>query len=198
MFFPSFLCFWLPADLWYVWLESGKVSHCHSLLKKMRCWAWLPSYTDKIQGFCKAYAHFLSFCHCKISLWANESLSHYLSPHIDWEEWRLGGFFHTNCECQRCKCNCYNNTCNFSLSKTLSLNSASAKQSAYYYSTIDTMCLTSGFAVLFWVKSFVGVWYFWHNLWWHYMRDAGHMTQVFRCILFVSQHFAMKMQWADE
>ena len=46
---------------------------------------------------------------------------------------------------------------NFPLSKTLSSNSASPKQSRYYYSTIDTMCLMSGFAVLFCVKSFVGV-----------------------------------------
>ena len=48
------------------------------------------------------------------------------------------------------------------------------------------------------VKSFVGVSYSWHSLRRYYVRDVGHIKQVFRGIIFVCQHFVAGMKGIDK
>ena len=83
----------------------------------------------------------------------------------------------------------------FPHTESLFLSGLISKQSTDYHSTAcalryNSMCLTTPqyvpyicFAVVLCVKSFIGVWHFWHSLWWHYMRDAGHMKNRGSCIL---------------
>ena len=98
----------------------------------------------------------------------------------------------------------------FPHTESLFLSGLISKQSTDYHSTAcalryNSMCLTTPqyvpyicFAVVLCVKSFIGVWHFWHSLWWHYMRDAGHMknrgVQLFMHIIFVRWLFIAEMK----
>ena len=65
---------------------------------------------------------------------------------------------------------------NFPLTKSLSSSSLILKQPTYYDVPFIQFCYS---ASMLCAKSFSSVWYFWHSLWWHHMREIGHMKQVF-------------------
>ena len=61
---------------------------------------------------------------------------------------------------------------------------------------IDSV-LFSLLCVWTYVKSFFSVWYFWHSLWWHYMRNTRHVKQKCSGALSSSVAFLWR-KWTHE